>query len=53
MKAKDTFPIGPLIAILFLGSSLLFQPSSGWAEPADFAVFFSGNVFGELEACGG
>ncbi len=53
MKANDTLLISPLIAILFLASSLFFQPSSGWAEPADFGVFFSGNVFGELEACGG
>jgi hypothetical protein len=53
MKANNTFPIVPLVAILFFGCSLIFRPSSGCAEPVDFAVFFSGNVFGELEACGG
>lgn len=53
MKANDKLPIHPLIAILFLGFSILCQPSSGYTEPAEFVVFFSGNIFGELEACGG
>jgi hypothetical protein len=34
---------------------LLFSVNSSVAaaDPATFSVFFSGNVFGELEACGG
>ncbi len=53
MKTNGNGALISLAALLFLGVSLLSRPAAGWAEPTDLGVFFSGNVFGELEPCGG
>jgi hypothetical protein len=53
MKTDGNGALISLVAMLFLGVTLLSQPAAGWADPTDLGVFFSGNVFGELEPCGG
>ena len=53
MKTDGTTQAIPLAAILFLLLSLFSLPPAGWAAATEVLVFFSGNVFGELEPCGG